>query len=169
MKKISLLFFALLVQLSISLAQPPPPPQGAPSDFDESKPGNEKIEAMKIAFITKLLQLTPDEAQKFWPVYNQFELEKKEIRKSTIGTLKGMKDDGEVSASEADNAVNQYVLFKSKELDLLKKYITAFKSILPIQKVAKLISAEDRFKKMLTKQAQKGGPGGMPPKKPKPR
>jgi hypothetical protein len=32
----------------------------------------ERIKAQRIAFITQRLALTPDEAQKFWPVYNQF-------------------------------------------------------------------------------------------------
>jgi hypothetical protein len=50
--------------------------------------GNEKIEQLKIAFITKHLKLTTDEAQKFWPVYNQYEAEKKQARKSTIGSDK---------------------------------------------------------------------------------
>ncbi len=35
----------------------------------------EKIQSLKIAFITQKLQLTPDEAQKFWPVYNQYDKE----------------------------------------------------------------------------------------------
>src|ERR1700749_3555559 len=32
----------------------------------------QNIEALKIAFISRQLELTPDEAQKFWPVYNQY-------------------------------------------------------------------------------------------------
>ena len=35
----------------------------------------EKIQSLKIAFITQKLQLTTDEAEKFWPVYNQYDNE----------------------------------------------------------------------------------------------
>ena len=130
--------------------------------------GNEKIEAMKIAFITKRLQLTPEESQKFWPVYNQYEAEKKQIRQSTIGTVKELKEDGDFTNTEAEQAIAKYVEFKAKDLDLIKKYVTEFRKILPATKVAKLVTAEEHFKKMLTKQAQQGGPkqgngqGGKP-------
>ena len=33
----------------------------------------EKLTAYKIAFFTKNLNLTPAEAEKFWPIYNQLE------------------------------------------------------------------------------------------------
>lgn len=130
--------------------------------------GNDKIEAMKIAFITKRLQLSTEEAQKFWPVYNQYEAEKKQIRQSTIGSVKELKEDGDFTNAEAEQAITKYVEFKAKDLDLIKKYVIEFKKILPATKVAKLVTAEEHFKKMLTKQAQQGGPkqgagqGGKP-------
>lgn len=125
----------------------------------QDKPANEKIEALKIAFITKHLNLTTDESQKFWPVYNQYEAEKKQIRQTTIGTIKELKDDGDFTNAEADQAITKYLEFKSKDLDLTKRYIVEFKKILPSTKIAKLVTAEDRFKKMLAKQAQNGGNG----------
>jgi hypothetical protein len=127
--------------------------------------GNEKIEALKIAFITKRLQLTADEAQKFWPVFNQYEAEKKQIRESTVGTIKQLKEDGEFTNAEAEQTITRYVEFKSRDLELTKKYIAEFRKILPAVKVAKLVTAEEHFKKMLMKQAQQGGqkPGGQKP------
>jgi Spy/CpxP family protein refolding chaperone len=48
--------------------------------------GNDNaIESLKIAFLTKQLDLTPDEAQKFWPVYNQYTIELKKMRKDHTG------------------------------------------------------------------------------------
>lgn len=126
----------------------------------QAQEGNEKIEAMKIAFITKRLNLTPDESQKFWPVYNQYEAEKKQIRQTTIGTVKDLKEDGDFTNAEAEQAIAKFVEFKAKDLDLIKKYVTEFRKILPATKVAKLVTAEEHFKKMLTKQAQQGGPNG---------
>ncbi len=133
----------------------------------KAQEGNDKIEAMKIAYITKRLDLTPEESQKFWPVYNQYEAEKKQIRQSTIGTIKELKDDGDFTNAEAEQAITKYVEFKSKDLELTKKYIAEFKKILPATKVAKLVTAEDHFKKMLMKQAQQGNPN-KPGSGPKP-
>ena len=123
-------------------------------------PGNEKIEALKIAFITNKLKLTPEESQKFWPVFNQYETEKKQLRQSTIGTVKELKEDGDFTNAEAEQAIAKYVEFKARDLELMKKYIAEFRKILPATKVAKLVTVEEHFKKMLMKQAQQGGAGG---------
>jgi len=120
--------------------------------------GNDKIESMKIGFLTKRLQLTTEEAQKFWPVYNQYDAEKKQVRQSTIGAIKDMKDDGDFTNAEAEQAITKYIEFKAKDLDLTKKYVIEFRKILPATKIAKLVTAEEHFKKMLMKQAQQGGP-----------
>ena len=53
------------------------------SKAQEEQPSEKKladIEALKVAFISKELDLTPDEAQKFWPVYNQYSKELKATR-----------------------------------------------------------------------------------------
>jgi hypothetical protein len=47
------------------MEMPPPPPRAM------SKEQREKLELFKIQFITKKLDLTPAEAEKFWPVYNE--------------------------------------------------------------------------------------------------
>ena len=149
-------FISILLFTTGAIAQPPP----------QNNPGSEKIEALKIAFITKRLQLTSDEAQKFWPVYNQYEAEKKQIRESTVGTIKQLKEDGDFTNAEADQAIAKYLEFKSRDLDLTKKYILEFKKVLPSVKIAKLVTAEEHFKKMLMKQAQQGGQGQKPWKNP---
>src|SRR3546814_14932243 len=59
-KSVHLIALALLFPVTLAVAQ-------------ESRAERfERIEAEKIAFITKELNLTPAEAQKFFPVYNQY-------------------------------------------------------------------------------------------------
>ena len=123
----------------------------------KAQDGNDKIDAMKIGYITKRLQLSTDEAQKFWPVYNQYEAEKKQVRQSTLGAIKDLKEDGDFTNAEAEQAIAKYVEFKAKDLDLIKKYVMEFRKFLPTTKIAKLVTAEEHFKKMLMKQAQQGG------------
>ena len=64
MKTILTLLAGIFLLMNSMIAQPPPPPDG---------PGNEKIEALKIGFITKRLNLTPEESQRQWPVNKQKE------------------------------------------------------------------------------------------------
>ena len=53
----------------------------AQTNKDQKGPIRDKIKAQRIAFITERLNLSPDEATKFWPVYNQFSGELEEVKK----------------------------------------------------------------------------------------
>tara|TARA_B100000959_G_scaffold54060_1_gene56306 strand:+ start:6423 stop:6872 length:450 start_codon:yes stop_codon:yes gene_type:complete len=108
----------------------------------------EKIEVQKIAFITKQLDFTPEEAQKFWPVYNQFSEAKEQLYEQS---RKNRKDIDDLSESEIEKLIDNHIILDQKKLDLKKKYHTEFKKILSNKKIAKLYRAEQMFKKDLLK------------------
>jgi len=103
--------------------------------FANAQNGNgqrlEKIQALKIAYITQKLKLTPAEAEKFWPVYNQYTDEIKTLRINNI--------DGDVLENE------------QKLLDIRKKYKPEFENILGPQRVNDLFTAEKEFRNILIK------------------
>ena len=110
----------------------------------------ENIEAMKIAFLTQKLDLTPQEAQQFWPVYNQYTDKAGELRKKRRQENKDTKQNvDELSDKEVEQLVNNNLANRQKELDLQKEYNEKFKAVLPIKKVAKLYAAEEQFKVVL--------------------
>lgn len=110
----------------------------------------EKIEALKVAYITKKLNLTPEEAQKFWPVYNKYQAEMEKLRKDFKGEMsEELLNLEQLSTADADKALNDMLTFKSNELELTKKYTAEFKKVLSSQKVVKLFVAEQEFKKEL--------------------
>jgi hypothetical protein len=159
MKKISFLFFMMVIALSSLMAQttPPPPKQGNKGQMYNK----EKMDAMKIGFMTKELELTEQQAQTFWPIYNKHEEEKKALRKSFFGdSKKGDIIISELSEEEADKMINNYLGFKTNDLDLTKKYVAEYKKVLSTKQVAKLLASEEKFKKMLVNQA--GGPPNKP-------
>jgi len=159
MKKLLLLVLGLHV-MQMAMAQE----HEIPADKKE------KMEAAKIAFITKELELTPEEAQKFWPVYNQREAELESVRKEMRKLMKGKKIE-EMTDAEVEKNMDQMMALKQKELDIEKKYKEEFKKILPVKKVAKLYVAEHKFKQEVMKEWRErhGGPcqggQGAPPKK----
>ena len=60
----------------------------APADDQQMNPKKEeKIKALYVAYITQQLQLTPDEAQKFWPMHAQYDAELRAISTSTNNEL----------------------------------------------------------------------------------
>ena len=58
----------------------------------------------------------------------------------------------DLSDADYSNLVDSEMQFKSKELEIDKKYNEKFKDILPIEKVAKLYKAQESFKKELVRQ-----------------
>jgi hypothetical protein len=110
----------------------------------------ENIEAMKIAYLTKKLNLTSEEAQKFWPVFNQFSAELDAVKSNRRKTIRNAKEDfNQLSDKDVEKVVDGDLVFRQQELDIVKKYHNQFKQVLPIKKVAMLYRAEDDFKKEL--------------------
>jgi len=115
----------------------------------------EKIEAMKIAFITQRLSLNREEAQKFWPVYNEYDAEKGKLRKEKREQYRDYKTNfDDLSDEEITKFVDSQIIYRQRELDIQKKYHIDLKGVLPIRKVALLYKAEEDFKKHLLKEAQ---------------
>jgi len=113
----------------------------------------EQLRAQKIAFITQQLQLSPLEAQLFWPVYNEFVLKKEEIsnqQKQLADQLnKGWSDFTDKQKEDvADKLIQSRVNLAKLEAD----YHMRFKQVLPISKVLKLYQVENQFKSELIRQ-----------------
>jgi len=120
-----------------------------------AQPGNlspevrQRIESQRIAFITQRVSLTPDEATKFWPVYNEYR-----------DALKDMRDDFErpdlenISDEEASRVIDKHMQMEQKRLDLKKNLTTRLKGILSPRKILLLHAAEMEFNRELLRKAQ---------------
>jgi hypothetical protein len=86
-----------------------------------------RIEALKIAYLTKKLDLSPGEAQKFWPIYNNYASELKQARQ----------DHRRSQNSELDS--------EEKVLSIRKKYNAEFSRVLSPDKVNNLFRSEKDF------------------------
>jgi hypothetical protein len=102
-----------------------------------------KIETLKKEYLTKNLELTPQEAEKFFPLYREYEMKKKNLRKSLRNDLKGVEHDA--SQASMDKIMSQ----EQEILDVQKEYVQKFRQFLPEHKIVKLLSVEKEFKKML--------------------
>jgi len=103
----------------------------------------DKIESHKIAFITEQLNLTPEESQKFWPLYNEYSAKERELRSDFKGRPES------VSEAEANEIIGKFFENEEKKLNLMKNYYQKFKMVLPASKVVKLHFAERKFKEKL--------------------
>jgi hypothetical protein len=105
-----------------------------------------RVEAMRIAFITQRLNLTSEEAQQFWPVFNQFSEKMQQIRGSKMDAPLD-----ELNDADAEKMILSEFDKEAKELELKKEYYQKLKKVLPVRKVAKLYRAERDFKTELVK------------------
>ena len=113
----------------------------------ENQPGDdltkqEKIRALYVAYVTQQLQLTPDEAQRFWPVHTQFEAELKGVNKELPELPK-----------------------QQAHLDIKKKYQDNFTKILGTNRCERFFRMNDEFKRKLRDRLQKQGHN---PQRPRP-
>ena len=119
------------------------------------KEKKEQIKAMKVAYITNELSLTPDEAAKFWPLYNVFEDKQQEIRKQKLkGYLDRIDDDSfeNVSEKEASAILTQMESTEDELHQAKKKFVSSLKGIIPATKILKLKKAEEGFNRKLLQQ-----------------
>lgn len=118
----------------------------------------QEIKSQKIAFFTDKIGLTPEEAQIFWPIYNDYWAKKNKI-------IAGRKEKMTYFADNSDNMSNdemiqyadQYIRYEIELSALLDEYHKEFKKILPINKVMKIYLADYEFKTYLLKKIRESG------------
>lgn len=123
------------------------------SSYAQAQKGKryEKIKSLRIAFITDELQLTPDEAEKFWPLYNEYDNKRKALRKS----FRPDRDTDDLTDDEAERRINANFEQQEKMIQLKRSYFEKFKKVLPAKKIAQLGKAERAFKSKVLKEMRK--------------
>ncbi|PIF06679.1 MAG: hypothetical protein CSA36_00340 [Draconibacterium sp.] len=107
----------------------------------------QRFQSEKIPFLTIKLDLTPEEAQKFWPVYNEFEKERWKVQKSRRDLeMKSRNSGDKLSENEIISLTREYATSLKTEGELNEKYNEKFLKILPPKKVLILYKAENEFR-----------------------
>jgi hypothetical protein len=138
--RLTKIFFLLLISIS-SFAQD--------DDLEVVQPdpkAEQKIKAAHAAYITERLGLTPEEAEKFWPVYREYSQKRQEIRQQ-------FKTAREKGTSEKD-LLDLDLKVKQQQLDLEKDYSGRLQKVITPQKMMNLRQAEGDFRKLLIRQIQ---------------
>ncbi len=119
------------------------------------KDKKEQIRALKVAFFTSELNLSSQESEKFWPLYNTYDDKQFEIRHEKMKAFKGkMNGDALNRMSEKDAAIllNQMDAADEELFLLRKKFSKSLRTILPAVKILKLKKSEDDFYRKLLQQ-----------------
>jgi hypothetical protein len=118
----------------------------------------DKIDQLRVAFINSKVNLSNQETQQFWPLYNELN-DKLDLLKKTyrINFIKNFNAES-LTDKEAEALIIAEFILKQKELDLNKEYYEKYKKILPIKKIALIKMAENDFKKELIKTIKSSSP-----------
>lgn len=114
----------------------------------------DKINAARIAYITDQLGLTPEEAEKFWPIYREFSQNRAKI-KQQYREMKKNPDPNKSTEQNEQSLVDLQFQIKQKELDLEKDYSGRLLKVISAQKLRTLPDAEKRFRQMILEQIQR--------------
>ncbi len=110
----------------------------------------ERIQALKVAYITEKLSLTPDQAQVFWPIYNTYGERMSEIYSRERKVLKETRDQFDtMDESSAKKTLDNIQSFEQQKLDARKALFVSLKNKLSYKKTLILLKAEGDFRRDL--------------------
>lgn len=112
----------------------------------QNRPLQDRIAALRIAFYTEKLDLSPDESAGFWPIYNEYLDKEKAIRESNKLDGKNLEF---LSDAEAEQLIANSFDMEERQLDLKREYYQKLRKVIPVRKIAMLGRVERMFKERL--------------------
>lgn len=140
MKKYLLISFVLVLAVGSALAQ---------RQRDGQRDGQHaaRVEALKIAHITRELDLTPEESKAFWPIYNEWQKQEKDLR----AEMRAFRKD-ETAREDAEATLNKMLGHIEAEAKLKVEYLRKLNGVMPTEKVVRLPQVERGFKQKLMRE-----------------
>jgi len=118
-------------------------------------PNLEKFSAYKIGFFTKKMNLTSPEAEKFWPVYNDYQKQKNLIQRDKIMLIRDFnQNEGALNDNQLTEMGDKLIKYLSEESSLAVAFHKKIRELLPPAKVIKYYQAENQYKIQLLKELQ---------------
>ncbi len=133
--------------------------------LSQNTPLQDRVKEQQVAFFTGKLNLSTAEAEKFWPLYNDYSNRRETIRIEGRNLLRSVALNGDnMSEEEMAGTMQKYIENQNLEHELFLEYNKKFKKILPVEKVMMIYVAENQFKQYLLNQIRENrrvgrGPG----------
>ena len=137
-------FLALSLAFVLMSAQP----SSACCAYD--KASHDKMRAEKVAYLTAAMDLTPAEAEKLWPVYNDMEKARREAFRKVMMAYDALKKGISENRPESELSVllNRYVEAMKTSRDVEARFTPQLTRIVSVEKVGKLFIGEEEFRRM---------------------
>lgn len=127
--------------------------QGMGQGMGQGQTDNDRLTAFKIAFFTSRLDLSPGEAEKFWPLYNDFSERKTKLQTERISLMRyASQNEAGMSAGELTSTADKLVKTFVDEASLVVSFNEDLKKVLPPAKVIRLYQIENQYKQQLLRE-----------------
>ncbi|MBK9276294.1 MAG: hypothetical protein IPM49_17385 [Flavobacteriales bacterium] len=127
----------------------------------------QEVKAQRSAYLTQKMDLSPEESQRFWPVYNQYDKELETLRRERREGHRALRTDADLTDAEAAGHIDRELASQQKELDLRKRYSGEFIKLIGARKTLELHRAERDFNRELLRRMRErqGDRPGPPPQR----
>jgi Spy/CpxP family protein refolding chaperone len=106
----------------------------------------QQIQTERQALVAAGMELTDEEAAKFWPVYREYRAELAPIGDRQVELIMGYADKyGSVDDDYAQEMLNEFLNIKQAQLEVLRKYVPKFLAVMPAVKVARFYQIENKL------------------------
>ena len=141
---------ALVAATRSAWAQQPAPqasePQLQAEAMEEIQLSRELIGVERQALVTKAMDLTPEEMQRFWPLYREYRVEMGKVGDRLVTLIAAYADNYESLTDEtADKLLSEFVAIEKERARLKAKYLPRFKKVMPARKVARFYQLENKL------------------------
>jgi hypothetical protein len=121
---------------------------GPPRPSYYNRPNNQnperRVENVKVSYIRTRLNLPPEQAAKFFPLYQEYQQELFNVRK--------LKRQNNLNAADGQEQVNKELMYENEIVQIKIKFNDAFLKVLPPDKVSELYKSEREFNDELVRQ-----------------
>jgi hypothetical protein len=121
--------------------------------YAQDKEAMAKIESARIALITERLGLTPEQAEKFWPIYREYNQQRRLLREEFRDARQSV-DKENLTEEQSRELMKKALDLKQRELNLENEYSQKMSRCISAQQILQLRAAEHDFQQMLLKRIQ---------------
>ncbi|MGH7303817.1 MAG: hypothetical protein ACRELZ_11030, partial [Candidatus Rokuibacteriota bacterium] len=105
------------------------------------------------AIVTSVMDLTPKEAEAFWPLYREYRLEMAKVGDRVSKLLIQYSEQYDTLTDEqAHKIMNEWIGVEKAKTGVKSKYVSRFQKILPARKVMRFFQADNKLDAVINAQ-----------------
>lgn len=126
-----------------------------PARAQQPEGAQKKIESLKSQYLTRQMELSPEEARKFWPVYREYQQQMDALARKRRQNQRARSQMDHPSDAEIDQSLDRDFKLQQQALQLREQYRQRFRQIIPSQKVMQFYKSEKDFNMKLVRELQR--------------